>query len=153
MLFAQAPKLGNEFQGGIVCIVDSAKHKAVVFRSDAQQIRMPWNDAVNLIEEIEDTTDVQWRLPAIYELEKIFMNRDLLPMLPEKCYWSSSIDLVMKSRLSEMSREVTSMDGNIYDPDSSGEQYIETLDFFSRVKRSFKKTDSQFVLLVRGVDW
>jgi len=152
-LLAQRPTIGSELQGGIVCIVDTAKHKAIIFRQPRNSDYLPWNDADNLIDDIEDSTDVEWRMPTITELEKIFMNRESLKMLPEKCYWSSSVDPIMKNRQSDMSFERSSMDGSVHDPMSSGEQYIETLNFFSRVRQPFKKSDSQHVLLVRTVEW
>ena len=85
-----APKIGEEYGGGIVFYVDAAGHRALVATKADLPGKYSWEAAKNACQNLEENGYSDWYLPGRDELNKLYQAKSAVGGFASGVYWSST---------------------------------------------------------------
>lgn len=81
-------KIGDEFQGGIVFYLDGSNEHGMIVSKQDLSATADWNEAVKFCTDYRGGGFDDWYLPAIDELNLLYLNKDQVGTFTRFSYWS-----------------------------------------------------------------
>lgn len=153
---ADGVSVGDSLGQGIVVDIDTAKGLVLLAQVEQHLTRYNWNDAQNEITIQNDSTDEDWRLPTLLELEKIYLARERTPKIAKVTYWSSEVDATYdayqdRQIRTEGTSSADALDGSFADYGSHRDEHVRNVNFHGGLIEWKKKSELCRLMKVRTI--